>query len=203
MRILLFIFLISFCSCSNRPNKGVQLSPKIKVFSTYYFSEGKWSADSVRATVFLFKGDSLFKMTRNSEYSKTGLTSLQIDSINLLLSKIDFEKLIETNSLIFDTVNVGNNPMYCGPAFGFIDAQDSVGAYKPIRDARHLSSGTLSLFDYLFSITTQPTTEKTEMRKYAIRIAEKHIRTATPPPKMEEVEFVPPVIADDPVIETD
>lgn len=203
MRTLLFIFLISFCSCSNKTNKGSQLSTKIKAVSTYYFSEGKWNADSVRATVFLFKEDSLFKMSRNSEYSKAGLTTLQIDTINLLLGKIDFEKLIGSKSLVFDTVNVGSNPMYCGPAYGFIDTQDSVGAYKPIRDARHSSSGTLSLFDYLFSITTQPTTDKTEMHKYAIRIAEKHIRTATPPPIMEEVEFVPPVIVDEPVIETD
>lgn len=201
MRAFIFILLVSLYSCSNKSNKGAQLSPKIKVLSTYYFSEGKWNADSVRATVFLFKEDTLFKMSRYSEYSKTGLTNLQIDTINLLLAKIDFEKLIGSKSLVFDTVNVGSNPMYCGPAYGFIDTQDSIGAYKPIRDARHSSSGTLSLFDYLFSVTTQPSTDKSEMRQYAIRIAEKHIQTASPPPIMEEVEFVPPIIVDNPVID--
>ena len=207
MRTTLYILTIVFLSSCNQDKKETRhLNSPIKVFSTFNFNPGS-DISSLNTWTYHFDGDTIFSMKTDSlrrhSYSKIVLSTLQIDSLNSIFKVLNpetFEAFEATEKFGSKTLDTNNLTHYCGPAHGFVNFQNDPFVYKPTGDEQYSRQITETLSGFLHSLNGIPTLDTLSVRKFAISIAEKYIKTTPPPPApplKEMVKFIPPDIKEE------
>lgn len=196
---ILCLLLTSLYSCSPEEKERKVLSGEIKAFSTFYFSyDGEDTVRHYIGTTVLFKKDSLviLQTGKNDRYeiSKIALNEKHIDTINKMISRVKFYSHVLKKKRVYGGIEM---PLYCGPHIGFTDSLGQPQACF----SEDLYQPACALMGYFRRFRRRTTTDTSEIIKYTEGIKKRFMQMSPPPPRIETIKFVPPIIKENEIEE--